>query len=95
MAKEFDKWQQREIADIAIEQTEEIILTMANIVMENRKLREEVTRLRKVEEEYHQDIIDRCRASEQASLNMLNAALVGIAIGKDDKELARELVEFV
>jgi hypothetical protein len=37
--------------------------------------------LREVEKEYRQSIIDRCRESEQASLNMFKAAL------------ARDLVE--
>lgn len=91
----FNKFEEMEIANIAISQTEEIVLTMASIVMENRKLREEVARLRKVEEEYHQYVADRCRASEEASVNMLKAALVGIASGKGDMELARELVDYV
>ena len=60
---------------------------------QNRKLRQEVVRLRKVEEEYHKSIADRCRASEEASRNMLKVALVGIATGKNDLELAKELVE--
>lgn len=47
----------------------------------------------KLENEYHQSIIDRCRESEQASLNMFKAACVGIAQGKNDMELARDLVE--
>lgn len=42
---------------------------------------------------YHQSIIDRCRESEQASLNMFKAACVGIAQDKNDMELARDLVE--
>lgn len=91
----FNKFEEMEIANIAISQTEEIVLTMASIVMENRKLREEVARLRKVEEEYYQYVADRCRASEEASVNMLKAALVGIASGKGDMELARELVDYV
>ena len=91
----FDKYEEIAIGDIAIAHTEEIILEMANIVMKNRKLREEVARLRKVEEEYHQYISDRCRASEEASQNMLRAALVGIATGKGDMELARELVDYI
>lgn len=49
--------------------------------------------MKKVEKEYHQSIIDRCVESEQASLNMLKAACVGIAQGKNDMGLARDLVE--
>lgn len=72
---------------------EELVLGFADIVRENRYLRKENTRLREVEKEYHQSIIDRCRESEQASLNMFKAACVGIAQGKNDMELARDLVE--
>lgn len=57
---------------------EEVILTMADIVRENKMLRAENKRLLKVESEYHQSIQDRCRASEEA----LNAAINGITIGK-------------
>lgn len=95
MEKGFTKWEERVIANIAVEQTENIILTMADIVIENRNLREEVERLRKVEEEYHQYVADRCRAADEASRNMIKAALVGVASGKGDMELARELVEFM
>ena len=95
MEREFDKFQEMEIAKIAIEQTEEIVLAMADMVLENRKLREEVERLRKIEKEYHQSIYERCIASEQASMNMLRTALVGVALGKEDLELARELAEFI
>ena len=74
---------------------EELVLGLADIVRENRYLREENERLQKVEEEYHQSIIDRCRASEEASLNMLKAACIGHAQGKKDMELARELVKYM
>lgn len=72
---------------------EDVILGMADIVRENRYLRKENERLAQVEAEYNQSIIDRCRASEEASQNMLKAALIGIAQGKDDLELVRDLVE--
>lgn len=72
---------------------EELVLGLADIVNENRYLRKENARLQKVEEEYHQSIIDRCRASEEASLNMLKAACIGITQGKSDIELARSLVK--
>lgn len=67
---------------------EELVLGLADIVRENEYLRQENTRLREVEKEYHQSIIDRCRESEQASLNMFKAACVGIAQGKNDMVLA-------
>jgi hypothetical protein len=72
---------------------EELVLGFADIVRENRYLRKENARLQKVEMDYRKSIEDRCRESEQASLNMLRAACVGIAQGKNDMELARDLVE--
>lgn len=76
-------------------EAEEMILHMADLVKENWQLRKENERLRKVEKEYHQSIIDRCRASEEASYNMLRAACVGVAMGKNDIELAKELVDYM
>ena len=72
---------------------EELVLGFADIVRENRYLRKENARLQKVEMDYRKSIEDRCRESEQASLNMFKAACVGIAQGKNDMELARDLVE--
>ena len=72
---------------------ENLILGFADIVRENRYLRKENARLQKVEMDYRKSIEDRCRESEQASLNMFKAACVGIAQGKNDMELARDLVE--
>lgn len=66
---------------------EELILSMSEIVYENRALRQEVVRLRKIEKDYHQSINDRCRASEDASRNMLRAAIVGIDIGKSNNKI--------
>ena len=70
---------------------EELVLGLADIVNENRYLRKENARLK----EYHQSIIDRCRASEEASLNMLRDACVSIAQGKIDMELAKELANYM
>ena len=72
---------------------EELVLELADIVRENRYLRQENTRLREIEKEYHQSIIDRCREIEQSSLNMFKATCVGIVQGKNDMELARDLVK--
>lgn len=72
---------------------EKLVLELADIVQENRYLRQENARLLKIEKEYHQSIIDRCNKSDQASLNMLKAACVGIAQGKNDMELARDLIK--
>lgn len=73
---------------------EELIITMAEIVYENRELQWEVARLRKIEKDYHQSIAERCRASEEASRNMLRAAIVGINIGKNNnKQLQTEEIK--
>ena len=74
---------------------EELVLGLADIVQENRYLRKENARLQKVEMDYRKSIEDRCRESEQASLNMFRAACVGIVQGKEDTELARELVDYL
>ena len=76
-------------------EVENIILIMADIVRENRYLRKENDRLRKIEEEYRNFVFETARASEQSSRNMLKAALVGITQGKSNKELASELVEYI
>ena len=40
-------------------EVEEMILAMANIVMENRMLRDEVTELREIRDEYYKSINER------------------------------------
>ena len=72
---------------------EDIVLEMAAIVKENQYLRKENERLKEVERKYNKEIFERFRASEEASRNMLKAAIVGISMGKDDKQLASELLE--
>ena len=74
-------------------EVEDIILTMADIVRENRYLRKENDRLSKIEKEYQNSIFERAKESEQASRNMLNAALVGITQGKAN--LASELLDYL
>lgn len=61
---------------------EDMILEVANIVRENRYLRKENERLKKVEEKYNQSIIDRCREADEHSYNMLRAACTGLSLGK-------------
>ncbi|MDY3928300.1 MAG: hypothetical protein SOZ34_02940 [Clostridia bacterium] len=56
-----------------------MVLGLADIVNENRYLRKENARLK----------------SEEASLNMLRAACIGVAQGKGDMELARELSNYM
>lgn len=74
-------------------EVEDIVLTMADIVRENRYLRKENERLSKVEKEYYDSCFERAKESEQASRNMLNAALVGITQGKAN--LASELLDYL
>lgn len=59
-------------------ETEEMILTMADIVMENRQLRQEVKRLSKVEKEYYKYIAEQCRESEQAVRDIIRIPLENI-----------------
>ncbi len=59
-------------------EAEEIILTMADIVMENRQLRQEVKRLREVEKEFHDYIMEECRESEQAVRDIICVPLENI-----------------
>lgn len=57
---------------------EEMILTMVDIVVENRQLRQEVKRLREVEKEYHDYIIWQCRKSEKAVRDIICIPLENI-----------------
>nr|DAK87548.1 MAG TPA: Initiation-control protein YabA, DnaA, DnaN, Zinc finger.7A [Bacteriophage sp.] len=54
---------------------EELVLGLADIVRENRYLRQENTRLREVEKEYHQSIIDRCRELDENELDYYTSVL--------------------
>ncbi len=59
-------------------EAEELILSMANIVVENRQLRQEVKRLSKVEKEYYNYINEQCRESEQAVMDIIRIPLDNI-----------------
>lgn len=61
-------------------ETEELILTMADIVMENRQLRQEVRRLREVEKEYHDYIMEEYRAGEEAVRDIIRIPLENICM---------------
>ena len=58
--------------------TEEMILTMADIVMENRYLRKEVARLQKVEKEYYHAINKAAREGEKACRDIIRTPLNNI-----------------
>lgn len=51
---------------------------MADIVIENRQLRQEVKRLSKVEKEYYSYIAEQCRESEQAVRDIIRMPLENI-----------------
>lgn len=68
-------------------EVENIILTMADIVIENRYLRKENARLKKMEEEYGNFLFKTARANEQASRNMVKAALVVMLESFREKEV--------
>lgn len=59
-------------------ETEELILTMADIVVENRQLRQEVRRLSKIEKEFYDYINEQCRESEQAVRDIIRIPLENI-----------------
>jgi len=59
-------------------EAEEMILTMADIVVENRQLRQEVKRLKEVEKEFHDYIMEECRESEQAFRDIIRIPLENI-----------------
>lgn len=56
-------------------EAEELILSMADIIVENRQLRQEVKRLSEVEKEYHDYVMEQCRESEQAVRDIIRISL--------------------
>jgi hypothetical protein len=65
-------------------QAEELILGMADIVYENRRLRRELEEALEYKQKYH-DLINRnFKQAQESSANLLNAIMVGaFATGKD------------
>lgn len=59
-------------------ETEELILAMADIVVENRQLRQEVKRLREVEKEYYGYVAEQCRESEKEVRDIIRIPLNNI-----------------
>ena len=60
---------------------EEVILGMADIVMECRQLRREVEELREFKDKYYEEVNQRCKDAQMHSVNMLKLA---IAIGEKE-----------
>lgn len=61
-------------------EVEELILSMADIVVENIQLRQELKRLREVEKEYHDYIVKEYRAGEQEFRNIIHMQLENICV---------------
>lgn len=59
-------------------ETEEIILAMADIVMENRQLRKEVQELREIKKEYVHFINEQTRKSERDFADTVKLVTVNI-----------------
>lgn len=65
------------------EEIENIILGMAEIVMENRNLRYEVKRLEGIVERYDEDLRNRIRDSQNADKELLKIILERALMGDD------------
>jgi len=61
-------------------EVEEMILTMADIVMENKQLRQEAKRLREVEKEFHDYINKQHREGEKAFRDIMRTPLENICL---------------
>ena len=59
-------------------EVEEMILGMADIVMENRMLREEVTELKEIRDEYYHSINERYITDEETNRKIMSIALSGM-----------------
>ena len=61
-------------------EAEELILLMADIVVENRQLRQELKRLKEVEKEYHDYIMEEYRAGDKAVRSIIRMPLENICV---------------
>lgn len=61
-------------------EAEELILAMADIVVENRQLRQKIKRLKEVEKEYHDYIMEEYRAGEEAVKSVIRMPLENICV---------------
>lgn len=64
-------------------EAEELILSMADIVVENRQLRQEVKRLKRVEKEFHYYIMEAHKEGEEAVRNIICMPLENICLMMD------------
>lgn len=77
-------------------EVEEMILTMADIVMEKRVLREEVKELREVRDEYYEYLSRRASESEEVTRKMIGVALKGALDNtKSNNDILLELVDCI
>ena len=56
---------------------EDIILCMADIVVENRAMRKELERMREYEKKYNQLVYDNLRQAEESNKDLLKAIFAG------------------
>jgi cell shape-determining protein MreC len=56
---------------------EDIIIGMANIVLENRALRKELEEMRKYKEMYYELVNENLRSAEESNRMLLKACLMG------------------
>ncbi len=61
-------------------EAEELILSMANIIVQNRQLRQEVKKLSEVQKEYNDYIMEQCREREKALRDIIRIPLENICI---------------
>ena len=65
---------------------EDLILALADSIIELHKLRREVEELRKIKKEYYEYISEQARASEARSNSILEGIMLGV-ISKPKEEL--------
>lgn len=70
---------------------EEMILTMADIVVENRQLRQEVKRLSEVEKEFHDYIMEEHSAGEKAVKEIIRMPLENICLAMENKSILKAI----
>lgn len=61
-------------------EAEDLILAIADVVVENRQLRQEIKRLREVEKEYHDYIMEEYRAGEETVRDIIRIPLENICM---------------
>lgn len=68
------------------EEIEDIILGMADIVLENRALREELKEMREYKKKYHELLYDNLKEAEESNRMLLKCCLLGAFSGGINNE---------